>query len=259
MTSVAGTPIGEQLALFGPPASLWPGAPDPRSLARTDDLDGGAFDYGSCSGLFFGRCGLGPLRVAMDTSVLIDYADFGAALRADERFDPRVPDPKYRCQLMALAEIMDRWMMRDIRLHVFDRQLTDCRRSMSAERASLREMQVAQLQSALRCLEQDTVDLRPPEGTSWPGRPRLTGLPANTDRELVEDAVEAGCHVFLTRDKELLKKADAVSACWVAVLAPIDLRDLLNEEAGSLTTAGNWPLPDTHKFVHVLGACREAP
>lgn len=257
---MAATPIGEQLALFEAPALLWPGGPDPRSLAREEVIEGGAFEYGRCREVFFGRQGAGPLRVALDTSVLIDYADFGSAIWADGPFKPDVPDPGYRDQLVALAEIMNLWTMRDIRLHVFDRQRTDNRRSMSVERVSMRETQIVQLQSALRCLGHDTVDMRPPAGTNWPERPRLTGLPASVDRELVELAVEAGCHVFLTCDKALLRKAAQVDACWLVVLSPVDLLDLLAAagEVG-LAATGDWLLPDTHKLVHVMGACKAVP
>lgn len=65
MDAVAGIMLGEQLALFGPATRLWRGGPHPRSLARDDDREGGAFLYQRCPEIFFGREGTGPMRVAM--------------------------------------------------------------------------------------------------------------------------------------------------------------------------------------------------
>lgn len=249
-------PRDEELVLFDWPGTYWPGGPDPRSLARDDDQEGGAFAYENCPEIFFGRRGIGPMRVAVDTSVLIDYAEFGQAIWSDEPFEPKVPSNEHRDQLHALDGIMSTWMTRDIRFHVFDRQVDDCRKAMSAEQTTMRLKQVVQLQSALRCVEQDTVDLQPPPGEAWPPPPDLSRMPANMDRELVALAIESGCHVFLTRDKGLLRKADDVAAHWVAVLSPAGLLDALAaaDELG-FTGAGDLLLPDTHKWSHVMGAC----
>lgn len=253
------TTIGEQLALFGPLKPIWGGGPHPRSLASDEVTEGGAFRYEASPEIFFGREGAGPMRVAMDTSVLIDYAEFGEAIWSDEDFKPDVPDPGYRHELIALAEIMNLWAIRDMRLHVFDRQLTDCVRAMQDDRSALRERQIQQLQSALRCLGHDTVDMHPPAGHTWPPKPDLSGFPVGPDRELVSLAIEAGCHVFLTRDKLLLKRAEHVARYWVAVVSPTGL---LNAVAASgelgLTSGGEFLVPDSHKLVHVMDACESS-
>ena len=56
-----------------------PPEPNRYSLAPTDDeyIEGGGFFYENCPEIFLGRVGYGPLRVAWDTNVLIDYAEFG--------------------------------------------------------------------------------------------------------------------------------------------------------------------------------------
>lgn len=256
MSEMADTSAGEQLAFFGPPVRLWRGGPHPRSLAGDYGREGGAFVYQHCADIFFGREGIGPMRVAMDTSVLVDYAEFGEAIWSGEMFDPKVPHPEYGEELIALAEIMNLWTMRDIRLHVFDRQLTDCAGSMSDDRSALRERQIGQLQSALRCLGHDTIDMHPPAGHSWPLPADLSGLSPGTDRELVALAVDAGCHVFLTRDKALLKKVEHVARYWVALITPTGLLDALAASGElDLTAAGDFLIPDSHKFHHVMGAC----
>jgi hypothetical protein len=43
-----------------------------------EQTEGGGFFYENCPELFLGRAGYGPLRIAWDTNVLIDYAEFGA-------------------------------------------------------------------------------------------------------------------------------------------------------------------------------------
>lgn len=225
-------------------------------MPSEEEEEGGAFLYQASPKIFFGREGVGPMRVAVDTSVLIDYADFGEAIWSGERFAPETTDPKYGEELSALAKIMHLWTIRDIRLHVFDRQLTDCVRAMPDDRAALRQRQVEQLQAALRCLGHDTVGATPPAG---PPAPDLSGLPEGADRDLLSLAIEAGCHVFLTRDRLLLKRCEHVALYWVAVLSPTGLLDALvaSGEAGFSST-GHFLVPDSHKLVHIMGACRSS-
>ena len=247
---------GEQLALFGPPAPLWGGHPHPRSMAVDECHEGGAFLYEHAPNLFFGRVGLGALRVALDTAVLIDYGEFGEAIWDDEPFEPNVSDPEYREELLALEALMHQWTMRDIRLHVFDIQLADCRRHMSDRHSELRRRQIESLQAALRCLGHGTDQMHAAPGEVWPPAPDLTGIASGADRDVLASAIDSGCHVFLTRDKALLRKAGSVAAFWVAVLSPAGLLDALAEsdELG-ITRWGDFLVPDSHKWSHVTGAC----
>lgn len=251
-------PVGEQLALFNAPIRLWRGGPHPRSLAsaREDESEGGAFQYQASSDLFFGRTGIGPLRVAMDTAILIDYGKYGAGIWSDEEFDPSVPDEMYRQELISFAQLMHLWMIRDIRFHVFDRQLTDSKRAMSNEHALLRQRQVEQLGAALDCLGHGTDGWQPKDGETLPPPADLSDFPPGADRDLLAAAIDAGCHIFLTRDKALMKKAKRVARHWLALMSPTELLDAL-AEAGELgfTTAGAFLVPDLHKLVHVMGAC----
>jgi hypothetical protein len=103
------------------------------------------------------------------------------------------------------------------------------------------------------------VDVNPRNGDTWPAAPDLAFLPEGADRDLLAHAIEAGCHVFLTRDKLLQKRAQHIARYWVAVLSPTGLLDVL-ATAGELrlTSAGDFLVPDSHKFVHVMGACRSS-
>lgn len=47
------------------------------SLAPDDTSEGGGFQYEDCPRVFSGRNGYGPLRLAWDTNILIDYAKYG--------------------------------------------------------------------------------------------------------------------------------------------------------------------------------------
>lgn len=248
---------GVQLSLFGDSAAWLPtGKPHPRSQPTPGAEDGGAFWYEACPALFYDRRGAGPLRVALDTAILIDYGTFGGAIWSDQPFAPEIAEGEHRDEVLALAEIMHLWTLRDIRLHVFPRQLDDCKRAMSPSRAALRHRQIEQIGAALYCLGHDTDWVCAAEGEAWPGRPSLTSLPDGVDRELVADTYEAGCHVFLTRDKQLLRKEHIVSPLWVRVLSPSQLlADLDAAGECSREQMGHLLLPDSHKYIHVMGAC----
>lgn len=196
------------------------------------------------------------MRVAIDTAVLIDYGECGADIWSDVPFDPNVADPEYRDELVALNEIMHLWMVRDIRFHVFERQMTDCKVPLSENRSRLREHQIEQLYSALACLGHGTDDPHPGDGDVWPSRADFSDIAPGLDGELLADAVESGCHVFLTREKRLLRRIDPVARHWLRVLSPTALVDLLFEAGEfALANIGQLLLPDSHKWLHAMSAC----
>ena len=98
----------------------------PRSLAPRELDDGGCFDYSATPAIFLGRTGFGPLRIAWDTNVLIDWRDFGHLLLSDDE-PPTLPDldPGHEADLVALGTVMTLWMTRDIRIYPLRRQLRD--------------------------------------------------------------------------------------------------------------------------------------
>jgi hypothetical protein len=147
----------------------------------------------------------------------------------DEPFDPPVEDEAYRENLIALQALMERWCVRDIRVHVFDRQLTDARRQLTAERASARMRQVEEITAALHCLRQDTDRWEPAVDEAMPTPSSLDWMEPGADRELLEAAIDAGCHVFLTRDHDVLRYARALEAYWLAALSPAELLDRLDD------------------------------
>ena len=63
-----------------------PPEPNRYSLPPTSDeyIEGGGFFYENCPEVFLGRAGYGPLRVAWDTNIIIDYAEFGDLMWEEE-------------------------------------------------------------------------------------------------------------------------------------------------------------------------------
>ena len=72
------------------------------------------FEYERAPYLFLGRRGRGPLHIAWDTNLLIDYFQYGRALWNRE-IDIGAP---YSDELEALQLVMSLWVIRDIRFRV---------------------------------------------------------------------------------------------------------------------------------------------
>ncbi|HEX4811973.1 MAG TPA: hypothetical protein VFV66_04400 [Nonomuraea sp.] len=212
--------------------------------------EGGGFLYENCPDVFLGRSGYGPLRVAWDTNILSDYADYGDLMWADD-FDPSVPDPNYHAELIALHALMEIWLMRDIRIKIPERQIHDARRGLDAATWKFRENQINEFLAALRCIELD-VEIKNnvrafdvlPEGSTnddW-------------DESLVLEAIETGCHVFLTGDKRLRRRLQKnAQAAFLVIMPPTELVAALDRTGDS---GFGYMLPDTHKWKHVMGATK---
>lgn len=239
----------------GPPAQVRPRF-HRASLAPKELQDGGSFDYRVTPSIFLGRTGLGPLRVAWDTDILIDWRDYGEALW-EERELPRGLDPAHYSDLKALGLIMTTvWMSRDIRIRPLRRQLTDFggRRAARADgRRSERKRLLEQLGAALTCgdFEGGFMSRRP-----GANKPEAWFMAASADRDLVEEAVARGCHVFLTRDKRILRHDDYLSSLLgIRALRPTSLEAHLAQSGELFTPYGAEGIVcDNHKWLHVYGA-----
>ena len=234
-----------------------PPHPNPYSLAPADDgcLEGGGFFYEYCSEVFLGRVGYGPLRVAWDTNILIDYAQFGHLIWDEDReFDPPVFEARYLEQLHALNTIVRFSEVRDIRARAPQRQIYDAKRSLSEDQWEIRAIQLHHLLASLTCIELDKdihdnvqpFDLLPEGSTN-----------SEWDESLVQEAIATGCHVFLTRDDNLRNRLgpDARKR-FLAVMAPADLQQAL-AEAGDLGWGGDgYMFPDDHKILHLIRATK---
>jgi hypothetical protein len=231
--------------------------PNEYSLAPADDgcLEGGGFFYENCPEVFLGRSGYGPLRIAWDTNILIDYAEFGHLMWDEDRdFDPGVSEPRYLEELHALNTIVTLSEVRDIRARAPQRQIYDAKRSLTVDQWEIRATQLHHLLASLTCIELDK-DI---QENVEPFDP-LPEESANSDwdESLVHEAVATGCHVFLTRDSNLRNRlGPGARKRFLAVMAPTDLQQAL-AEAGELGWGGEgYIFPDNHKILHLIRATK---
>lgn len=156
---------------------------------------------------------------------------------------------------------MSLWVLRDIRIVLLPATLSDARQRLARERRAERANAVAEFAGAISLIPGDD-DPEP--------RPRLllpdsalaaavAGVTTGGDRALVEQAVRAGAHVFLTRDKGVLSGAHALRSFGLVIASPQELLDLL-AACGALCCMLepqrhlHWPFPDLQRVTHLARA-----
>lgn len=231
----------------------------PRSLAPRELDEAGCFDYSVTPAIFLGRSGFGPLRVAWDTNILIDWRDFGEHLLSDEGALPAGIEPTHEEELDALGALMTTiWATRDIRIYPLRRQLRDFgrsrRRMIDPRLVEQRERQLAEIASALWCVglmgEFRRSNGRPPSSW-WQAR----WMNPSPDRALLEEAIVRGCHVFLTRDQKVIRHRVRLASLGIASMAPSGLLDALFETGEMNSVAGpDGAICDNHKWQHLEAA-----
>ena len=255
----------EQLTFFDVPAQV----PvrrrfHPRSLARVNDHEGGAFDYAMTREVFLGRTGIGPLRIGIDTNVLIDYEDFGASIWEAADVAVGLRKGQRRREIEALADLVNLWMIRDIRFHAFDEHLKDFKKPPSRERYARRSAQVSELVAALETFNHGSESPYDEDGEvsgdGWPVSIALDCIPGLMDRVLVTAAIEAGCHVFLTNDRQVLAKAPSIAVYGLTTMSPSMLMDSLRSTGQTgWTVVGRLLAPDIGKWSSYLMRVRRDP
>lgn len=202
----------------------------------------------------------GPLVVALDSSVLIDLRTHGDALLDDVQ--PDDIDDAYAGELQGLADLLNLWLLRDIRFVVTPRSLTDLRGDSTSQRER-RRLDVEAVAETLAFQYGDWTVL-PPSDQVISFRPEdESGLPESADKDLVLEAQAVGAHVFLTRDRKVLRRV-ALRGRPLWVTSPSQLQSLL---AGAGVTpfsggtcdgsecpyrAWNLPAPDMGKWGTLL-------
>jgi hypothetical protein len=232
-----------------------PKEPNPYSLALTEseDEEGGGFQYENCPEIFLGRVGYGPLRIAWDTNVIIDYAEFGDLMWEDGEFNPPITEARYRRELIALDSLVNLWMMRDIRIRAPLRQIHDAHRALSEDQWAVREWQLEQFLSALACIELDKKVLSEVKPFDILSDENDTN--DKWDESLVLEAVATGCHVFVTRDGGLRKRLrQSARDSFLLIMRPSDLLATLAQANELGLGSGNYMLPDNHKWIHFMRA-----
>ncbi len=221
---------------------------------QPDECSGACFSYVATPQLFGDRMGWGPMRVAWDTNVLIDYVTNLVLYRDGDVFEPPAGlDEEYAEELVALVAFMQIWMMRDIRIYVTGAQLSDGRLSRARRRA--RQDPLLEVAAALECLRHEPPGRLLDEiQAPTPGLPR--GL-TKADRHIVSESLRLRCHVLLTRDEDdILTRRNALMAFGLAALRPTEWLDAMvaPDELGIRGCIHGLVLPDTHKWQHLAQA-----
>ena len=141
--------------------------------------------------LFSGRHGSGPLRVALDTNLLIDYFQYGRVIWAGDSM-PELADGSYGEELEAFQIILALWVLRDIRFHVLRGSLSDARRLLSSERERERRRAFRSFRDAVELVGDSGSGHRMDAPIVVPGsvvEQLLRALPAGGDRGLVREAL----------------------------------------------------------------------
>lgn len=126
------------------------------------------------------------------------------------------------------------WWWRDVRFWVNNLHLDDARKALSQERREARERAVEQLgqdffeRGGHEAITPDDVEAlaegcpRHPDLPLAPRTPRpvIRRPRGKLDRALTDAACEAGCHVFLTLDRDILRSHEGYTAHGMAVLTP---------------------------------------
>lgn len=198
----------------------------------------------------------GPLVVALDSNVLIDLQQYGNLLLNNDL--PEV-GKTYAKDLAGLSDLLNLWLLRDIRFVVTPRSRTDAKK-VNQQFLDRRLPAIDALASSLAFQFGDWTGTAPSHADAPAAVGEETGLPASADRELVLEAQAVGSHAFLTRDRLVLDRV-SLSGPAMTVGAPSALAAELVEAGvqpffGGTCDAencpyGGWslPAPDTANGV----------
>lgn len=226
--------------------------------------EGPHFQYDGAPELFLGRRGRGPLEIAWDTNVLIDYLTHGPAMWEGEPLEVDHADAE---EVEALDLLIQVWQVRDVRFTIFPRSIDDARKALTRERRFARAKAVDEFAAALTLTpgEEDGAFV---DGASQPNLPlqlptslrdqAISRVPEGADRDLVGLALAAGVHVFLTRDRGVLAASEDIRPHGLLLLSPLDLLEELAACGALLCVLRRettyWPIPDLQRMAHLVQA-----
>lgn len=224
--------------------------------------EGPHFFYEDGPSLFLGRGGRGPLQVAWDTNLLVDYFEYGTQLWESESLPHAIPTEQGE-ELEGLQVLVSLWVLRDIRFHILPGVIVDSKKKpLARSRRQQRLHAWEEFCAALALVEDEEEGYGapvPPVGISdHEANQALSHVPAGNDRALVRDALMRGLHVFLTCDKGVLKARDSLAALGLLLVSPLDLLEELGA-AGALHCLFErqhlyWPMPDQQRVSHLIQA-----
>lgn len=223
--------------------------------------EGPHFHYDDAPSLFLRRRGRGPLWVAWDTNLLIDYFNHGVQLWNGDSLPDEVGEAGE--ELEGLQVVMSLWVIRDIRFRIPEGVLDDSKRKpLSPERRARRLHAWKEFELALQLVADEE------HGMPAPTNPvvgdlddRLRTVPQGNDRRLVEEAVRSGMHVFMTCDKGVQRARRDLEEVGLLIASPLDLLEEL-VGAGAMhcmfePAYAYWPMPDQQRVLHLINALAE--
>jgi hypothetical protein len=183
---------------------------------RSDQVPAGPeFVYASAPAIFGRRRGQGPLFIAWDTNLLLDYFKFGSSLWQGHELPDQLGE-EYTGELERLQFLVALWVLRDIRFTILPATITDAKRKLTQERRASRLSAFREFVSALRLVSDDPPELDLPSREGLLVLPEgmleraVSEIPPGFDRALVSSASRMGLHIFLTRGKGILRHRDAL-------------------------------------------------
>lgn len=195
--------------------------------------DGGpGFCYVANRDLYRGSGSLvdGPMLVGLDSNILFDLEKHGLALIEDELPDD-LSDNELQ-ELEGLQQVLDLWMVRDLRFIVVSRTRADFKRSPTAARLAERDQLFSRIEATLAFQLDGWGEAA--EGAAWDRLPSAEAhaaferIPSELDQLMVRSAWEAGVDIFVTRDLAVLKAQRDVPADYPLVLSPSGLAERLD-------------------------------
>ena len=236
---------------------------DPATMAMAAGTPRGPeFDFTTSHFIFAGRRGFGPLYIALDTNILIDYFKHGAAIWTDGKF-PDDMEEDLQSELECLQFIFALWVIRDIRFVVLPEVVDDAKKKLVQEKRRQRIRALIEFTHALQLVS--AVD--PEEEISRDGLlnlpdsikdAALAKVPTGLDQRMVAAAHRRGVQVFLTRDRRVQRAAEAFRSLGLTITSPGELFENLLV-AGAFNCVLNpqnayWPLPDQQRVAHLIRA-----
>lgn len=206
----------------------------------------------------------GPLVIALDSNALIDLQQYGSLLLDDDLPDV---DDVYAEDLAGLADLLNIWLLRDIRFVVTPRSLTDAKK-LTQRFLDRRLPAVDAVANSLAFQFGDWTAKAPSHENAPVPVGEETGLPTGADRDLVLEAQAVGAHVFLTRDRLVLDRVSLFGPAMAVVrphaLAVELVRAGVEPFFGGTCGAedcpyGDWafPAPDMGKWGGLLSIFEE--
>jgi hypothetical protein len=230
--------------------------------------DGLGFCFEAIPDIALGRKGCGPLCIALDTSVLINFMKFGR-LMLDDGLVAGVSGVDG--DVLALGNLLSLWMSRSIRFHLSPLNVEDAKRSLANDQREERERALFGLTAAITCHNGSDLDwsVRSDSGDQLEFdldlrselQDIIAGLPNGYDRRLVREALAQEHHVFLTCDKRLVNRSAKLAQFGLLVCLPSQLMTMFARNGVEAMSGGTiphegcpyavWMFGDTHKWLHL--------